>query len=123
MENQFEFLLSSVLLDANGGMVGVIATEFSSNVSEQFNEIRILDSGFAALVSNSGTVLTDPHVWSGGTLSGQYRIYQEDLTGIDLTTWLEILDSDLPEDKIFDIEIPGQGDYFLARSFVKDIHD
>jgi len=103
-------------------MVGVIAIEFLSNVSGQFDDVRILDNGFAALVSSSGTVLTNPHVWSGGTLSGQYRIYQDDLTGIDLSIWLKIIDPDLPNDEIFDIEIPGKGDYFLARSFVTDIH-
>ena len=120
--NQFEFLLSKVLTDIRGNVVGVIAVEFLSNISPLFDEIRVLESGFSALVAERGQVLNNPHVWYLGKLSGDYTIFQEDITGIDLNKWKEIVDPSRPDDEIFDIDIPGAGLYSLARSHVKDIH-
>ena len=115
---------SKAIYKPNGELRAVTAVDFYLEfLFEGISDVRILDSGFAAMISNGGAVVSDVHLWE--TDLEVYRVFGEDLqglvTGIDLELWLEIRDEEQDLDEIWEYEDPKNRKSFrMVRNYVKD---
>ena len=78
--------ITQAIYHRNGELQAVIGVDyFLDLLFEGINDIQILDSGFVAMISNGGAVVSSPDVWDNG--EAVYRIYGEE-TGLDMDDWV-----------------------------------
>jgi hypothetical protein len=76
-------------------LVGVVCIEFRARVeTTEIDAVRFKRSGFAALVSPQGLVISNPYAWENNNISTRYRIFEEGLTGISYSMWQEMIDTE-----------------------------
>lgn len=103
----------------NNEVVGVAAVEFMMNYQGSAfyydtNSVSFKDHGFAAVLSADGLVLSNPSIWTGS----DYRVYDDDITGISFLEWQDIRDELNDEDTTWKFT-SNEREYTLYRSFVK----
>jgi hypothetical protein len=77
-----------------------------------------MDSGFVAMATLGGTMMNNPSAWN--ITDNEYKVYDHAITGIDVELWYEIVDTEIDLDELFEITIPGSGDFVLVRNFITD---
>ena len=98
--NMLVITVSIAILDDSEEVFGVAATTIPLKVLQNMvNKIKVLETGFAVLISAEGMALTLPPVWSTNLKSyATYRIYDIPTIGISFNEWKDIenLDEDQP---------------------------
>ena len=83
------------------------------------HDIRILDTGFAAMISNGGAIVSQVDFWESEAQIN--RLFEKDVTGLDLEDWVEIRDVENDLDDTWQFEIPSTKElYHCVRNFVRD---
>lgn len=91
--------VSKAILKESGEFIGVSASDVTLNeLTTRTSKIKILENGFLMLVSSGGMVLTFPESWNL-TLTEPLKIFDEDISGISMDFWQEILSS--PDETTF----------------------
>ena len=119
--NVYETIIATKALVVNNEIIGVAAVEFMMNYQESafyydFNAVAFETSGFSAVLSADGLVLSNPPTWNSGNLI--YRVYDDDVTGISFSKWQDIRDELNDEDSNWTFTT-NEVTYTLYRSFVK----
>ena len=104
-------------------MRAVIGIDFYlSYFFDDIDEIRILETGFAAIISNGGAVISDVELWDTGP--DLYRVFEEKLTGLNLNDWHEIRDEDRDLDETWSFNVPKTHEqYHCIRYYIRDSYD
>lgn len=83
--------VSTAILDLDGNIYGVAAADITlKTLTTKTSEAKVLELGFALLISQGGMVLAMPDSWQPIDSSTTLRIYDESNTGISETQWDEI---------------------------------
>ena len=104
----------------NGDLLAVVGIDyygsfFFSDISNQ----QILDTGFAAMISNGGAIVSEVKLWD--TSYEVDRVFEVDKTGLDMEDWVEIRDDERNIDETWEFKIPKNMDmYHCVRSYVRD---
>lgn len=89
--NMWVVTASTSVNDIDGNVYGVIAADITlDTLTKKISEVKVLDLGFALLISKGGMVLTVPDAWKNMDSSNILRIYDSDVTGISEDQWNEI---------------------------------
>jgi hypothetical protein len=107
---------ASTPLYDKGKLIGVVGYDFDDvfEKNTMYNSIKFKESGFAVLVSSDGTVISRPPIWDTDELA--YRVYKDDITGINFNMWMEIVDNSISHEARWFI-ITNNTDFTLRRAF------
>lgn len=87
-------------------------TELSENVNN-YNDEAI---SFIMLISKRGKIITQPKSWD--SLGTGLRIYDTELTGLDLSFWKDINNTDYSEHEVREFKDINGTDYYYVRMIV-----
>jgi hypothetical protein len=59
-------------------------------MEDEYNSVKFKETGFTALVSADGLVITNPPIWTNP--SRLYRLFDTEITGVSFEDWGEIRD-------------------------------
>ena len=91
----FEWVItvSRAILDSVGVVYGVAACDITLvQLTSKTNNIKLLENGFAMLVTSGGMILTLPTAWNLD-VSNVYKVFEESITGISEVLWNNVITS------------------------------
>ena len=87
---------SEAIINNNDEVYGVAAVDVSlASLTQKTSRMKILDSGFAILVSSGGMILTVPDSWKTSSGVSSIRIFDSVYTGITESEWESIKNSSI----------------------------
>lgn len=114
--------MSQAILNNKLEVHGVAGVDVTLNtITSKTSRIKILNSGFALLVSSGGMILTLPDSWKTSDTSASIRIFDTIYTGISETEWDTIKNSsDNSRHKFTDV---NGTEYYLVKQEISPLFD